>query len=196
MRDLVLVCNPTISDQLISSRQQLMRYIAANHGLYAEQIKDSLATASSLIHISSDLWTSPHRHAMLAICAQCVDKGYRLEKALLGLPECRDTHSGERQADLIMDTQKRFQIASNLGYHTGDNATLNDTCLVYLARRLASEFSVRLKLYWKNNKLAATRSILMLKSVLVAALVLSSIYLFRLSFSHPRKKPFKQLLIP
>ncbi|KAG4255517.1 hypothetical protein FPRO03_14121 [Fusarium proliferatum] len=32
----------------------------------SSEIKDSLTTASSPIHISTDLWTSPHRHSLLA----------------------------------------------------------------------------------------------------------------------------------
>jgi hypothetical protein len=145
LRNLAIACNPAINDQLITSRRSAMNYIVANYGLYMDQIKDGLATASSPIHLSSDLWTSPHRHAMLAVCAQWVDKDYQLQKALLGLPECRDTHSGERQANLIIDTLEKFGISSNLGYHTGDNATSNDTCLEHIARRLADEFNVSLK---------------------------------------------------
>lgn len=140
MKALALACNPAISDQLITSRRTAMSHIAANYGLYTEQIKDSLAATSSPIHISSDLWTSPHHHTMLAVCAQWVDKDYRLQKALLGLPECRDTHSGGRQSDLIMNTLERFHITANIGYHTGDNATSNNTCLEHMARRLADEF--------------------------------------------------------
>ncbi|KFA54527.1 hypothetical protein S40293_09905 [Stachybotrys chartarum IBT 40293] len=101
-----------------------------------DQIKDKLAIASSPIHISTDLWTSPHRHALLAVCAQWVDQDDQLQKALLRLPECRDNHSGERQAGLIMSILETFGITSKLGYHSGDNATSNDTCLESIARRL------------------------------------------------------------
>ncbi|KAL6406105.1 putative AC9 transposase [Ilyonectria robusta] len=111
LKDLALACNPTIGDQLIMSRRQAMRHIAENH-------------------------TSPHRHALLAVCAQWVDQDYQLQKALLGLPECRDNHSGERQADLIMSILETFGIISKPGYHTGDNATSNDTYLESIARRL------------------------------------------------------------
>jgi hypothetical protein len=98
LKDLALACNPAIGDLLITSRRTMARLIAANYDLYIEKLKDSLSTAPSQIHISSDLWTSPHRHALLAVCAQWVDSNYKLQKALLGLPECRFTHSGEHQA--------------------------------------------------------------------------------------------------
>jgi hypothetical protein len=85
MRELALACNPHISDKLITSRRKGVQAIVANYDLYSNQIKSSLATACSPIHIATDRWTSPHRHAMLAVCAQWVDKDYKLQKALLGL---------------------------------------------------------------------------------------------------------------
>jgi hypothetical protein len=78
---------------------------------------------------------------MLAICAQWVDQDYLLQKALLGLPECRYSHAGDAQAALIEDTLDKFDV-SNLGYHTGDNATSNDTCLESLANKLCKKHNV------------------------------------------------------
>ncbi|KAF4490369.1 Ribonuclease H [Fusarium agapanthi] len=66
-KQLALACNLYIKDSLITSRRTMVRYIAANYDFYSSEIKDSLTTASSLIHISTDLWTSPHRHSLLAI---------------------------------------------------------------------------------------------------------------------------------
>ncbi|RKL02611.1 hypothetical protein BFJ70_g17345 [Fusarium oxysporum] len=112
-----------------------MRYISASYAFYAAQLAESLQSAISMIHLSSDLWTSPHRHGMLAVCGQWVDKGYKLRKALLGLLECRKDHSGESQAGLIADVLGRFEIR-RVGYHTGDNASSNNTCLEALSKKL------------------------------------------------------------
>jgi hypothetical protein len=143
MQDLAIACNPAIKDHLITSRRTAMRLIDANFALYASQLREHLRSASSLIHISSDLWTSPHRHSVLAICAHWVDKDYQLRKALLGLPECRYDHSGERQAALIANVLPSFNItASKLGYHTSDNATSNDKCLEYLSSHMLKEYGV------------------------------------------------------
>jgi hypothetical protein len=142
LEQLCLACNPAIKDELITSRTTVVRYIAANHELYREQLSTSMTAAMSPIHISSDLWTSPHRHSMLAVCAQWVDRDYQLQKALLGLPELRDSHSGEQQAVYIMDTLRKYNIASQIGYHVGDNATSNDTCLEALSKQLKREYNV------------------------------------------------------
>lgn len=145
MKDLALACNPAIEDLLITSRRTAVRFIASNYRLYKGQIKESLATSISPIHISSDLWTSPHRHSLLAVCAQWVDQDGQLQKALLGLPECRYSHSGEKQASLILQVAGEFNIQSKLGWHTGDNATSNNTCLEVMESRLLSEHRVQFK---------------------------------------------------
>lgn len=141
MKSLALACNPAIEDCLITSRDQAMKIINANYGLYASQLRDLIQGSQSMIHISTDLWTSPHRHAMLAVCAQWVDYNYTLRKALLGLPECPFSHSGEAQAALIVEVLRNFDIL-RVGYHTGDNATSNNTCLEALSEKLKAELQV------------------------------------------------------
>jgi hypothetical protein len=143
MRDLALACNPFIQDQLVTSRRTAVRLIASNYQLYkCHIIKDSLSTAISPIHISTDLWTSPFRSSLLAVCAQWVDHEYKLQKALLGLPECRYSHSGQQQAHLLLQTLEEHEIQSRVGWHTGDNATSNDTCLENLENLLQSKHNV------------------------------------------------------
>ncbi|WKT53928.1 hypothetical protein QSH57_004512 [Fusarium oxysporum f. sp. vasinfectum] len=142
-QQLALACNPYIKDSLITSRRTMVRYIAANYDFYSIEIKDSLITASSPIHISTDLWTSPHRHSLLAVCAQWVDKDYKLRKALLSLPECAESHSGEAQAQDVIDTLEKYGIQSKFGWHTGDNATSNDKCLESIQLKLMSRHKIK-----------------------------------------------------
>ncbi|KAF7451177.1 hypothetical protein A1F99_029540 [Pyrenophora tritici-repentis] len=115
MRDLALACNPFIEDQLITSRRKAVRLIASNYQLYkGHVIKGSLSTA----------W---------------VDHEYKLQKALLGLPECRYSHSRQQQAHLLLQTLEDYRIQSRVGWHTGDNATSNDTCLEHLETLLQTK---------------------------------------------------------
>jgi hypothetical protein len=60
------------------------------------------------------------------------------------MPECRYTHSGERQAVLIAQTLDEYGIAKQIGYHTSDNATSNDTCLRHLSQTLLNDHGVGL----------------------------------------------------
>ena len=104
-------------------------------------MREQLTAARSLVHLSTDLWTSPHYHALLAVCAHWFDKVYKLQKALLGLPECRYSHSGKSQAALIADVLRNYAI-TKVGYHTSDNATSNDTCIEALSQILRSDHGV------------------------------------------------------
>src|SRR6478735_8831174 len=89
-----------------------LRHITANFSLYQSQLKAKLQSAVSKIHISSDLWTSPHRHGVLAVCARWVDEDYQPRRALLSLPEIRHSHSGEHQSRIIFSTLDIYDIAN------------------------------------------------------------------------------------
>ncbi|KAM5360624.1 hypothetical protein ACJA88_014769 [Fusarium oxysporum] len=142
MQDIILACNPAIEDLLLTSRDAVMRHITTTIDLYRSQLKARLQASVSNIHLSIDIWTSPHRHGILAVCARWVDNGYRLQKALLAMPECRYSHSGERQATLMAEAIKEYGIAKQIGYHTGDNATSNDTCSKHLSQMLQDKYGV------------------------------------------------------
>lgn len=144
MQALLLAANPECGDYLIRSRRSVVRLMAANYILYRDQLRDILNMANGPIHLQTDIWTSPHRKGLLAICAQWINHDYKLQKALLGLVELPGDHSGASQADLIHQILKQYDITSNVGWHTGDNATSNDTCLESLASRLLDEHQVSL----------------------------------------------------
>ena len=103
-----------------------MRLINATYVLYFFQLMLVLEISISKIHISFDLWTSPHRYGILAISAQWVDRDYELRKALLVMLECCYSYSGETQAFLIIDMLAKYGIVFKVGYYIGDNATSND----------------------------------------------------------------------
>ena len=141
MKELALSLNPVVEDLLLTSRRTAMRYIDATYRTYSIQLKEMLQCSRSLIHFSTDLWTSPSRRAHLAICVQWIDSSWKLQKALLGLPECPYDHSGEAQAHVIARMLEQYEI-SRIGYHVGDNATSNDTCLMALSQQLETDHGV------------------------------------------------------
>lgn len=186
MSELILASNPAVEDLLLTSRHAAMRHISANFDLYRTRIRSLLEGSYSVVHISSDLWTSPHRHGILALCARWIDADLKPRRALLGMPECKFSHSGEHQAELIVEVLEAYGLPGRLGYHTSDNATSNDTCLQQLSRLLKEKHSVRLCLIPIRLNLALNssyaRSILTPNCVVS---VVSRIYLispFRRSF--------------
>ncbi|KAG6996447.1 putative AC transposase [Fusarium oxysporum f. sp. conglutinans] len=88
------------------------------------------------------MWTSPARKAYLCICVRWISQDYQFKHGMLALPQVLFNHSGEIQAAIILRTLKSFGITTKLGYHTGDNATSNDTLLIELSRSLNLEFGI------------------------------------------------------
>ena len=146
MSELILASNPAAEDLLLTSRHAAMRHISANFDLYRTRLRSLLESSFSVVHISSDLWTSPHRHGILALCARWIDADLNPRRALLGMPECIFSHSGEHQAELILEVLEVYGLPRRLGYHTSDNATSNDTCLTRLSRLLKEKHNVRFRL--------------------------------------------------
>lgn len=142
LRELMLSANPAISNLIKLSRRTLVRLLVKNHRQYRSHLQSGLQNARSKIHISTDMWTSPARRGHLAICAQWLDYDYNLRKALLGLSHVEGSHSGEAQATQIMSTLDDYGIATRFGYHTGDNATSNDTLMKHLTDQLESKYLV------------------------------------------------------
>lgn len=187
IEELVLAANPAIRDLLTISRRSIGRHINSTFNYYKYQLFDTFSNCRHRIHFATDLWTSPHRRGVLGITVQWVSNDFKLQRALIGLRECRYSHSGEAQANIITTVLQEYGIF-NLGYYTGDNATSNDKCLQFLSQRLAHEhqvisFSI---LYSSTN---CYRSNSTLKHIVFAASVISSISLFKLFFTHHQKKP-------
>jgi hypothetical protein len=178
---------------LLPSRPAAMRHISANFDLYRTRLRSILESSISVVHFSSDLWTSPHRHGILALCARWVDADLKPRRALLGMPECRVSHSGEHQAKLMLEVLEIYDLPRRLGYHTSDNATSNDTCLKHLSRLLKEKHNVRVGLIFSHFgfglNLPCIRSTLIQSNAVFAAWHIFSISPCRLSFWPPRKRP-------
>jgi hypothetical protein len=97
----------------------------------------------SKIHLSFDLWSSPNGYGMLAVVAHFVSDQYAVEAPLLSLRSLDGPHSGENQAEAILNTMRTYNLTeSAIGCFVLDNAYNNDTCI----RRLGIE------LRWPSNE--------------------------------------------
>ncbi|KAG7403230.1 putative AC transposase [Fusarium oxysporum f. sp. rapae] len=142
LHDLLLSANPEISDLAQFSRRTFTRALVLNYERYRQILQNNIQEAIGDVHISTDMWTSPARKAYLCICVRWISQDYQFKHGMLALPQVLFSHSGEIQAAIILRTLKSFGITTKLGYHTGDNATSNDTLLIELSRSLRLEFGI------------------------------------------------------
>lgn len=142
LHDLLISVNPKISDLAQISRRTFTRALILNYERYRQILQNSIQEAIGDIHISTDMWTSPARKSYLCVCVRWISQDYQFKHGMLALPQVLFSHSGEMQAAIILRVLKSFGITTKLGYHTGDNATSNNTLLRELSRSLKLEFGV------------------------------------------------------
>ena len=144
LHGLLLSANPEISDLAQFSRRTFTRDLVLNYERYRQILQNNIQEAIGDIHISTDMWTSLARKVYVCTCARWISRDYQFKYGMLALPQVLFSHSGEIKAAIILRTLKSFGITIKLGYHTGDNATSNDTLLIELSRSLRLEFGVRM----------------------------------------------------
>jgi len=99
-------------------------------------VKESLHQVETRIHYSFDLWTGPNRHAYLGPVGHWIDAQHQLRTGLLGLQRFQGAHTGENQAASFWKVICDFEVQHLIGKFTMDNASNNDTTLVYIAKYL------------------------------------------------------------
>lgn len=94
-----------------------------------------LGTASSVIHLSFDLWTAPNNSAYIDVIAQFLDAKKELRTVVLAVRNIHGDHSGKNQAKAIITVIDEYALKEKLGYFITDNASSNDICvaeIIYL----------------------------------------------------------------
>jgi hypothetical protein len=67
--------------------------------------------------------------ALITVVAHYCDRDYQSQTKLLGLRRLHKEHSGENQADLLIQVIKKYEITNRLDYFITDNASNNDTAI-------------------------------------------------------------------
>ena len=88
-----------------------------------------LGTASSVVHISFDLWTAPNNSAYLDVIAHFLDAKKELRAVVLAVRNIHGDHSGKNQAKAILPVIDEYALKEKLGYFMTDSASSNDTCV-------------------------------------------------------------------
>jgi hypothetical protein len=140
-RRFCLSLNPSIKSSLASSQSTLFTHVTGVYDIYRERLRSDFQDARSSIHIFADLWASPQT-GFIGVHAQWVDENYQKQKMLIGLSECRFSHSGPQLALYIIALIREFNIGRKIGYFTADNAGSYDACLQAISTALQDNYKV------------------------------------------------------
>jgi hypothetical protein len=120
---------PSYEAMICSSHVSVRSWMMTEFAIRQADIVGQLMASQSRIHISFDLWTSPHKNmAVLGVVGHFLTPEYTNQAILLSLRRLEGSHSGENIAELVIETLQKYQI-DRLGYFVCDNASSNDTAI-------------------------------------------------------------------
>jgi hypothetical protein len=134
--------DPHLADQIPWSRQSMGRLLDDTYKSKKDEIKQELSDALTKIHLEFDLWTSPNRHAVMAVTAHFLDRQGKHQSRLLALRRQLGCHSGESLAVTLGQVVREWKIEDRVGTVISDNASSNDSCLVNFYGDLDAEMSL------------------------------------------------------
>jgi hypothetical protein len=140
-RELMLYCCPAIEPFFVKTGTTIRRWIFMEFKKQRIRMKDELAQARSLIHISFDLWTSPNSLGMVAVVAHFLDRNLKNQSLLIGVRRVKGSHSGENIAEVIIPVLVEMEIVSKLGYFTTDNHCVNDLTIELILKHLRPDIT-------------------------------------------------------
>ncbi|KAJ3454567.1 hypothetical protein MRS44_013167 [Fusarium solani] len=121
--------DPHLSGQVPWSRQSMSRLLDDMYKSKKDRVKQELLDALTKIHLGFDLWTSPNRHATMAVTAHFLDRQGKHQSRLLALRRQLGCHSGENLAVTLSRVVREFVIEGRVGTVISDNVSSNDNCL-------------------------------------------------------------------
>ena len=122
--------DPAYATVMPLSYNSVRTWLISEFELKRADITTRLATSRSMVHISCDLRTSPHKNmAVLGVIAHFMNSVYTNEAILLALRRIEGSHSGQNVAEVVLNTLRKYQI-HRLGYFVCDNASSTDTAIL------------------------------------------------------------------
>ncbi|KAI9036657.1 uncharacterized protein KD926_001611 [Aspergillus affinis] len=79
--------------------------------------------------IALDCWTSPFKHAFMAITGYFLDQEWEYREVLLGFEPISGSHTGVNLGDIVLQILQKHQIADRVLAVTTDNASNNKTLI-------------------------------------------------------------------
>jgi hypothetical protein len=138
------VLNRASEGKITTSHSGVANKVKEAWDKHKDAVQQSLQAALSHIHISLDIWTSPNRWLLLAICAHFTTYDSKKQKALLALQKVPG-HSGEDQLSVLYPVLEDYGIIQKLGAIIADNAPANNV----LCRLVQKHLKDTLSLNWE-----------------------------------------------
>lgn len=132
--------DPFIKELLCLYDSQLAKHVSLGRNALSAEVSrlfeigkaalyTELQAASTSIHISFDLWTSPNHLSIITIFGHFLDPTFHYQRRMLAFRRHQGTHDGRSIACSIEQVIRDWRIESKIGACVSDNASNNDTCL-------------------------------------------------------------------
>jgi hypothetical protein len=140
-RELSACLNQSIADMLPHARAALRKWIMGEYLCQKEAVKNELAQAVSNMHRSFDLWTMPNCMAIMSRHGYWISpSGQRMNK-LLAFRRVAGKHTGEDQAQIVLDVLEELRIKDRVGCLVGDNAASDEIAMMAILNVLHPRLS-------------------------------------------------------
>jgi hypothetical protein len=107
----IAMANPEAEAALWTSSMSVLRYVLRLYDYLKPRVVKELSQALSKIHVSFDGWTTKGgKRGFVGIMVHYIDSRGNLQDLPIALPQLTDAHSGERIAEVILETLDLFSI--------------------------------------------------------------------------------------
>jgi hypothetical protein len=115
-----------------------LRYVLRLYNYLKPRVVKELLQALSKIYVRFDSWTTKGgKHGFLGIVVHYIDSCGNLQDLPIALSQLTGAHSGEKIAEVILETLDLFSIdAHTLGYFILDNASNNNSAVLAIAQKM------------------------------------------------------------
>ncbi|KAG8377763.1 hypothetical protein BUALT_Bualt08G0067200 [Buddleja alternifolia] len=134
IRDVFSYLNPRVQHV---SRNTAKSDVLRIYEMEKEKIKEILASTSSRICLTSDLWSSLVSNGYMAITAHYVDNNWVLQKKLLIFRHLPPPHGGQNVGERLITFLQEWGIERKIFTITLDNAKYNDGVVDLLRNHLS-----------------------------------------------------------
>jgi hypothetical protein len=128
-RELIAYLNEGLALLLPRARSTLRQWIMDEYLKQKAELKAELSLSLSRIHLAFDIWTASNRLGYLSVWAYWIDSNGNQQRKLIAFRRIFSSHSGDNQAEVLLDIIKELGFERNVGYFVSDNASSNDSAV-------------------------------------------------------------------